>query len=242
MMTRGEFVRRYLWPTWEHRKRMLWREAWVVVVAAYPLLAFAYLWPLDWRNESPAYVLTWLIAFAVRVLQFHLGLLLLIVVVAAVWRKRRRLLLAAVPPALFTLVPAIIQFVPRQDEATAPPTLKVMSVNLLMVNADTEGIIGEIRAAKPDVLMLQEYTAAWDEAIRKALGSQYPYASTVMRDDSFGIALFSRTRFAGEVDDRYPLGRAGVNQMRAEIDVQGRRFALYNVHLLPPRTLIYAGE
>src|SRR5205085_5134510 len=75
-----------------------------------------------------------------------------------------------------------------------------------------------------------------------AIGADYPYTSVVMRDDSFGIAIYSRTPFASDVDQRYPLGRAGVEQMRAEIDVGGERFALYNVHLLPPRTLVYASD
>jgi endonuclease/exonuclease/phosphatase (EEP) superfamily protein YafD len=30
--------------------------------------------------------------------------------------------------------------------------------------------------------------------------------------------------------------------MRAEIEIGGQRLALYNVHLLPPRTLLYTGE
>jgi endonuclease/exonuclease/phosphatase (EEP) superfamily protein YafD len=63
-----------------------------------------------------------------------------------------------------------------------------------------------------------------------------------MREDSFGIALFSRRPFAGEVDSHFPLGHGQVEQMRAEIDVGGRRFALYNVHLLPPRTPLYTSE
>ena len=43
-----------------------------------------------------------------------------------------------------------------------------------------------VLAAKPDVLMLQEYTADWHEALQKAIGAQYPHTSVVMRDDSFG--------------------------------------------------------
>src|SRR5688572_24583416 len=33
-------ARRLLWPDWERRKVMLRREAWLVALAAYPLLAF----------------------------------------------------------------------------------------------------------------------------------------------------------------------------------------------------------
>ena len=240
--SRLSFARRFLWPDWPHRKRMLYREAWLVAAAAYPLLAFAYLWPEDWRNASPGYVLGAWAAFAVRVLQFHLGLLLLAIVAMGLWRKRWRLAAVAAAPMLFTISPALWQFAPRQAEPGGTPALRVMSVNLLMVNADTEGIIGEIVTAKPDVLMLQEYTAGWHEALQKAIGAQYPHTSVVMRDDSFGIALYSRTPFTGEVDQRLPIGAAGVEQMRGEIHVGGRRVALYNIHLLPPRTLLYTTE
>ena len=97
----------------------------------------------------------------------------MIVAVAPLADSGRRLALAALPPMLFTLaaggaaVPAA-----RVGAVAAPPALRVMTVNLLMVNADTDGIIGEILAAKPDVLMLQEYTAGWHAAIQRAIGDR----------------------------------------------------------------------
>ena len=224
---------------------MLRVEAWLVVLAAYPLLAFAYLWPQQWRNEEPAVVLAGWVAFLTRTLQFHLGLLLLVIAVVAAFGRGRRLFIAALAPTVFTLVPALWQFKPKAAEPVEPgaPTLRVMTVNLLMVNRDTAGIIGEIRAARPDVLMLQEYTAEWHAALQEAIGAEYPHQAGVERDDSFGIALYSRTPFAGEVEKDFPLGRAGVEQMRAEIDLPGgRRVALYNIHLLPPRTLVYTSD
>ena len=82
-------LRRFLWPDWSQRKRMLRVEAWVVVFAAWALLAFAYLWPLQYRNDGPWYVLASWAAILVRTLQFHLGLLLgLIALVAAFSRGR----------------------------------------------------------------------------------------------------------------------------------------------------------
>ena len=223
---------------------MLRAEAWLVVLAAYPVLAFAYLWPQEWRDESTAVVLTGWAAFLVRTLQFHLGLLVGVIALVAAFGRGRRLFLAALPPALFTLVPALWQFVPADPEPTAPaaPTLRVMTANLLMINADTAGIIGEIRTAKPDVLLLQEYTAEWHAALQASLAAEYPHHSVVERDDSFGIGIYSRTPFAAAVEQGVPLGRAGVEQMRAEVEVGGRRLAVYNVHLLPPRTLLYYSD
>ena len=235
-------VRAFILPSWQQRKAMLRREAWLVVILAYPLFAFAYLWPQQWRNEATPIVLAGWFAFMVRVFQFHIGLVLLLISMVAGWKRSKRLMLAAVPVMLFALLPTAVQFLPRPVVANTTPVVRVMSANLLMVNTDTAGIFGEIQAAKPDVLFLQEYTAAWHEAVQKALAADYPYSSVVMREDSFGIALYSRTPFAGEVDQRFPLGRAGVEQMRGEIELGGRRFAIYNVHLLPPRTPLYTSE
>ena len=53
------FFRRYVWPDWQRRKAMLYREAWFVVLASYPLLLGAYLVPFDWRNDSTAFLLFW---------------------------------------------------------------------------------------------------------------------------------------------------------------------------------------
>jgi endonuclease/exonuclease/phosphatase (EEP) superfamily protein YafD len=108
-----------------------------------------------------------------------------------------------------------------------------------MVNRDTGPILDEIRAARPDVLLLQEYTDAWHEAASAALSADYPYSSFVARDDSFGVAIYSRLPFVEDVDNRLPLGRAGVEQTRAVVRFDGRDVAVYNVHLLPPRRLDY---
>ena len=220
---------------------MLRAEAWAVVLASYVLLAVAYLWPQDYRNESTGHVLVAWLAFLVRVLQFHLGLLLLAVALAAAFGRGRRLFLAALPPALFTLVPAWWGYVrPLPSGEGAPPALRVMTCNLLMVNGDTKPILDEILAARPDVLLLQEYTDHWHEAAAQAgLPREFPYFNFVTRDDSFGVAVYSRLPFAGEVDNRLPLGRAGVEQTRAVVRLGGREVAIYNVHLLPPRRLDY---
>jgi endonuclease/exonuclease/phosphatase (EEP) superfamily protein YafD len=233
-------------PDWQARKRMMRAEAWAVVLASYPLLALAYLWPQDYHNESTPHVVVAWVAFLVAVLQFHLGLLLLAIGLAAAFGRGRRLFLASVPPVLLTLVPALLDLYPKGPAAPGPgPTaLRVMTCNLLMVNQDAGPILAEIRAARPDVLLLQEYTPHWHAAMAgSALAAEMPYSSFVTRDDSFGVAIYSRSPFVGEVDNRLPLGRAGVEQTRAVVRVGGpgawRDVAVYNVHLLPPRRLDY---
>jgi endonuclease/exonuclease/phosphatase (EEP) superfamily protein YafD len=219
---------------------MLRAEAWAVVSGAYLLLALAYLWPQDCRNESPAYVTVAWLAFLVRVLQFHLGLLLLAIALVAAFVRGRRLFFCATPAVLFTVVSPLSAVLTRYPYDKPPPAdLTVMTCNLLMVNPDVTPLLNEMLTCKPHVLLLQEYTPRAHEAAKAALSGAYPYSSFVTRDDSFGVAIYSRLPFVGEVDNRFPLGRAGVEQTRAVVRLGGRDVAVYNVHLLPPRRLDY---
>jgi endonuclease/exonuclease/phosphatase (EEP) superfamily protein YafD len=235
-------LRRFLWPDWSQRKRMLRVEAWVVVLAAWALLGFAHLWPQHYRNDGPSYVLASWAAILVRTLQFHLGLLLGLIALVAAFSRGRRLFIAAAPVALFTLTPAFVQYLPKSPPKADGPTLRVMSVNLLMVNEHKAGIVGEIASARPDVVLMQEYTPQWHEALQAGVGRDYPYTRTIAQDDSFGIAVYSRVPFVGEVDDALHLGRGVTPQMRAVVNFAGHDVALYNIHLLPPRGLDYVSE
>lgn len=231
---------------------MLRVEAWTLVIAAYALLALAYLWPQNYRNEAPGHVIVAWVAFLVRTLQFHLGLLLAVIALVSAFGRGRRLFLAAMPLVLFLLGPVLWSYLraptgagrsPTASGASAVPTLRVMSVNLLMINRRTQGIIDEIQSARPDVLLLQEYTDPWHEAISAALAAEYSHRSFVTQDDSFGVALYSRTPFVEwDVDNRLPLGRSLVPQTRAVIRFGGREVAVYNIHLLPPRRLDHTVE
>ncbi len=217
-------------------------QATLCVPVLYVLLAFARLWPPDFRNTSLAYVLAAWAAFMVRTFTFHLGLLAAMITAFAWAIRRRRLALACVPVVLFTLGPACWQYRPRSIQPAAGPTLKVMSVNLLAVNWDTAPIIAEIREADADILLLQEYTPHWHEALTQAFETSYPHRVDVQQDDSFGMAIYARHPFVGEPKTRLPLGEGLDPQMRAVIDWSGQPIAVYNIHLLPPRRLDYIVE
>jgi len=221
-------------------------EAWAVVIGSYAFLALAYLLPQDYRNESPGYVLLAWLAFMVRVFTFHLGLLLLVIAVAAAFGRGKRLFLAAAPLVLFTLGPVWWGYLaprtppPAQTSGVRP--LRVMSCNLLTINRNFNGILAEIKAADPDVLLLQEYSTPWHKAASAELLRAYPHRDYVTREDAFGLAVYSKLPFVEPVDNRLPLGRVFVEQSRAVVRHEGRDVAIYNIHLLPPRTLSYTLE
>ncbi|MHC4445826.1 MAG: endonuclease/exonuclease/phosphatase family protein [Planctomycetota bacterium] len=238
----SSLLKNILLPSWQRRKKMLRIESWVIVVASYLLIFFAYCWDQDYRNTSAAYVVLSVIAFFVRTFIFHLSLALVVITVIAAWARYNRLLLATLPLALITLGPTLWEYRLKGPPPIAGESITIMSANLLMVNKDTGPIIEEIGRTNPVILLLQEYTAHWHDALQQAIGQDYPHINFIGRDDSFGAAIYSRRPFIGEVEQYLPLGSATEPQIRAVIEIDERAVAFYNIHLLPPRRLKYILE
>lgn len=230
----GAFLKGSSKVQWSERKRLLRIEAWICLVAAYCVVGFAYLWPPDFRNQSPVYVGVAWTAFMVRTFVFHLGLVIVALAAGAAWARERRLLLATLPLLAIALGPTLPRYAPRSTQPTRGETITVMSVNLLASNTNTASIVDEIRAADPDLLLLQEYTSHWHDALQSAIGPRYPHTRYVRREDSFGNAIYSKRPFAEEVDQRLKMGKGLVPQFRAVVEIEGQQVAVYNVHLLPP--------
>jgi endonuclease/exonuclease/phosphatase (EEP) superfamily protein YafD len=234
--------RRLLWPSWEDRKRMLRKQAWVFVIVAWVGVVFCYAMPQDFRARSPVYVAFAWMAFLMRAGILHAGLALGVVAAIAAARRSWKLLAATAPLLLVTLGPALWDYRPRSRPAASGRAFTVMSANLLMINRDTQPIIAEVGKVKPDILLLQEYTAHWHEALRKALAEDMPHCTFFPREDSFGAAVYSRWPLEGDLGRYVPLGGGTVPQIRVVANVDGRRIAVYNVHLLPPRLFRYTRE
>jgi len=233
----------FFWrASWEKRKRLLRIEAWVFLACTYLVIIFAYAWPQDYRNQSVMYVGAAWTATIVRTFEFHAGLLAVVVAMLAGVARFWRLVGAAMPLVLFTVGPLVVSYWPwgRVEVGAATPT--VMSVNLLMVNRDTDAIISEIEAEQPDVLLLQEYTDHWHAALQARIGERYPHSCHVAREDSFGTAIYSKRPFQSEPELRVPLGQATEPQIRVVIEFDGKPVAFYNVHLLPPWGMAYTIE
>jgi endonuclease/exonuclease/phosphatase (EEP) superfamily protein YafD len=236
------WMRRFLMPRWDARKRLLLLEARLGIATSYPALAFAYLWPEDLRNTNPGFVLAAWAAFMIRTFLFHAGVLYLLIALGAAWKKHLRLFAGAVPLVVFTLGPTVAEYLPRNPPPIAGEAITVMSANLLMANRNMAPLIAEIQAAAPDVLLLQEYADQWHDALQVNIGAEYPHIAHVRREDSFGIAVYSRRPFLEPVQLDLPLGTTDAPQIRAVIEISGRPVAFYNVHPLPPRSLRYVTE
>lgn len=236
-------LRRVLWPHWKERKRLLAPRAWFIVAASYLAIIFAYALPQDFRTTGTVYVaLTWFVLM-IRTFLFQLGLLLALIVVVAGLLRQWRLLLATLPVLTFSLGPDVWSYVPGRCPVVAGETIRVLTANLLYTNRDTAPLVAEVAGADADVVVLQEYTPAWQAAMRPALGTKYHYAQELTRQDAFGWAIYAKRPFDGPVNCNLTLGRESTPQLRAVLRIDGRPVAFYCVHLLPPRTLVWtAGQ
>ena len=213
--------------------------AWAFVLMVWAALIFACLLPQDFRNDSEPYVhFAWL-ALAIRVIQPHLGLALLPIALVSAFIRGRRLFVAAAIPCLFTLIPWLLQYAPKEPPVAPPGAvhLKVMTANVMIMNDWYTPLIEQVRENKPDVLLIQEFAPDWAEALNAAIGSDYPHRLLLpSATDSAGLGLYSRLPIRNVSSGIAP-GRAGRPQQRVELALaNGKVIALYNVHLKSPRT------
>jgi endonuclease/exonuclease/phosphatase (EEP) superfamily protein YafD len=220
---------------------MLHRQLWMFLVLAYLSAGFAYLWPQAYRENGPVYVWTSWIAFQIRTFIFYAGWVATFFAAVAFWRRWRRLALTALPLILVTTLPTFWRCLPKQIAPTTAEAFTVMSVNLLMINEQTDATIAAIEAVDPEILFLQEYSGSWHAILKRSFADRYPHHFGEPRGDSFGMAIYSK-RPLRDVRLDLPLGQALEPQMRAVTTLGGRDVALYQCHLLPPCGLDYISE
>lgn len=207
------------------RRGLIWVAAWVTAsVLASLILARHALhdrtWPLLLANMFTLYVFApaWAVA------------------AAALLGRRWRLLALAASICLWHAAHLASPLLPR----TAPPAsgagIRLVTANLLMVHPHPDRLAAELEALDPDVLVLQEYSSRWHEtASRRGWFEDYPHHAEVIRDDSFGCAVFSRL----PMEDVGVIEMAGLPQLQASLRLDGVVVDLLDVHTLPPRIAEY---
>ena len=208
--------------SWTH---LFWPTCWAV---AAPLAALAVLWRV-WPDG------TWGLLLA------NMFLLYLLppaypVLVAALLRRRWILGVVAAVAVLAHLSVAVPPFLPRHPPPALGDEITLVSANLLMVHPAPDVLADELEQLDADVLMLQEYSSRWEAEFRKrSFYERYHYNVVVIRDDSFGSAIFSRI----PLDNPGVVEMAGLPQTAATVSIGGEPVDLLNVHTLPPRISEY---
>ncbi|RMF96811.1 MAG: hypothetical protein D6727_07035 [Gammaproteobacteria bacterium] len=115
--------------------------------------------------------------------------------------------------------------------APRPARAQLLAVNLSFRNHDYQAMLDYLRASRPELMVLSEYTPAWHAALSDAL-ADYPYRVLRPRRTPFGIAVYSRRPLRQpEVLD---LGAPGAENLRLRVDLAGQPVELYAVHLYSP--------
>jgi endonuclease/exonuclease/phosphatase (EEP) superfamily protein YafD len=81
---------------------------------------------------------------------------------------------------------------PAERPAAAARSFSLLTANLLYEAREPEKMIAALREANADVLVLQEYTPAWQAHFRASLWNDYPYRLEEPAEAAFGICLASR--------------------------------------------------
>jgi len=215
-------------------KRAWRRVCWGLVIAGYLFVGYAWFGPKDLERTGRTYLLFWYGAFLARTFQFHAGIVFVLLTAGYLVARWKRLAGASVPVFLAALGPTIPGYLPKAASADTTDTIRVLSANLLYLNEDHQPIIDEILKTAPDVVLLQEYTDRWHEAIHAAISEAYPYSMWVTRSDAFGLAIYSKSPMQPDPNQQLDCGDVTVPLLRTVIPVKGRPIAFYSVHMVPP--------
>lgn len=221
-----------------HRSRRLRLSDLLAPVVALGLL-LALIVPID-PTQLPSSIAWEHAAGLANALRFQAGLLLVPFLAYLLVRRLfgRAAIMALV--AAWAIVPTLLWAVPDRAPRPGAVPFDILSVNLGASLADDAALLALIQERDPDLLLLLEYTSDRRRAIEATLLERYPHVHARSRADSFGIAVFAKRPWLGAED--FSLGQVGVPQLRLELDLDGRRTAVYGLHLLPPKTSIYSGH
>lgn len=128
---------------------------------------------------------------------------------------------------------------PAAAQTTAQTTLRVMSFNIwgggVNEGKGIDETLAAIRAARADVVGLQETRAEADPCTAESCPPAGPSAAIAIAA-ALGWHVHDQTAendalWANAVISRHPIGAKSPNDLGVEIDVDGRKVWLFNIHL-----------
>ena len=110
-------------------------------------------------------------------------------------------------------------------------TLRAVSINVNTANRRFDLVKQFLRDNHPEIVLMIEVDKAWVTALEE-IHPTYPYQKSSLREDNFGIALYSKLPF--RKCDVVSFGRANVPSIVGEFDAQGRSLTIIGTHPPPP--------
>jgi endonuclease/exonuclease/phosphatase (EEP) superfamily protein YafD len=148
--------------------------------------------------------------------------------------RRNRLLIVSMLIIIAHLSWTVPEIWPGKPE-TAPAgaaKIRVMSSNLLDTNSNVAALAPQIRAQRPDILVLEEATPRTLGAIETSgVLADFPHREVHAQPEPFGIAVFSR--FPLVDPDIRQVANLPSLQLTVRVDA-ARQFRLFAIHTLSP--------
>lgn len=168
-------------------------------------------------------------------LRLHAWLALLVLLPVQILQSMRHLAIATAAVLVVTVLLTIRgQSVSGMGTATSTDDpLTILSYNLGHGFGQRSEVAEYLEETSADVITLIEYSTKWHEFFRNRL-ADYPYSVIEARDNSFGIALYSRRPLTRAVVEEFPDSR--IPYIRASATLADRRVDLMAVHLRWPMT------
>ena len=137
-------------------------------------------------------------------------------------------------PLLALFLVAAIALVPRVEAAPAT-ALRLMTYNLDYANRDVDATLDAIASGDADVILLQEVSAEWRDALERRFAARYPHRSyRVHQRMAGGLAILSTLPIEREDVWAPPAGTgAWFPAARVIVTTPFGPLQLVNVHLRP---------
>jgi endonuclease/exonuclease/phosphatase (EEP) superfamily protein YafD len=85
---------------------------------------------------------------------------------------------------------------PRHHSKSTAAPFRLMLINVERINKNYEAVTTAIAEARADVIVVQEFTLAWQDQLQ-SLSAEYPFYEPIPKSDGGGMALFSRYPLTG---------------------------------------------
>jgi endonuclease/exonuclease/phosphatase (EEP) superfamily protein YafD len=159
----------------------------------------------------------------------------LLCIAALVTRRLKAIVIALIGLAV-SLIPAFD--VPTARPSAAANGLKVLTANLFVQNPEDPAVfIDLLRREKPDLVVLQETTGRWAEALSAARLFPYESGTEALARDAIKVFSTLPIRAETELKRAFTEPNAYKQPLRLELDMRGKPLFLYAFHPETPRRL-----
>jgi vancomycin resistance protein VanJ len=161
-----------------------------------------------------------------------------VLLILALAVRSRLALLNVLPVIALALLWFAPRYLPKSIALPEPPIIRVMTHNVWHSNPTPGAVSDLVLMASPDVVFLQEFETSAQLDGLTPLRAEYPYETNLedtQRLDMYTASNITLSRFPFVESEQIALDTANMPSIyRNVIEIDGRRIALYNVHLVSP--------